>query len=352
MAGMKTPLLCCGIAILLAGCSSSRVSRYDEFEKARVERLCANAVSRPVFARTVVCLNAAIESFGFAPLTNVTVQLVTNPVVTATTNLTVTTVRQQQTTLLTNLVAASASHATNAPDTATAATAAPAAPNPPQVGETTATNRNESLSLGPNQSVRAVSTQVTTTRNVQTNELFGQVWLTRGWNEVATSETSEVVTRFTNLVVSATTNVTVRFAEEPARECYLFTEIAPPDFPLAPGESLIVLADGVRYSGTPATPRSGWTARRGFLTTWYRVSPETLLAIAKAREVKVRIKGNNGTLERTLNRASHERLRRFVLDCLTHGDREPAIQAARSGSRRRPTGGTARLQSAATPAAR
>lgn len=345
MAGMRTPLWCCGIAIVLTGCGSGRVARYDEFEKARVERLCANAVNRPVFARTVVCLNAAIESFGFSPFTNITVQLVTNPVVTATTNLTVTTVRQQQTTLLTNLVATPGSTQTNATDAASAA--APAAANPPNASQTSATSRNESLSFGPNQSVRAVSMQTTTTFGAQTNEVLGSVLLTRGLNEVLTTETNEVVTLVTNLLVSAVTNVTVRFAEEPLRECYLFTEIAPPDFPLAPGESLVVLADGVRYTGTPATPRSGWTGRRGFLTTWYRVSPETLLAIAKAREVKLRIRGANGTLERTLNRASHERLRRFALERLAPGGSTPEGSIAEGGTQRGARGQTARSATAA-----
>jgi hypothetical protein len=129
----------------------------------------------------------------------------------------------------------------------------------------------------------------------------------------------------------------VRFAETPVLECYLFTEIAPPDFPLMPGESLVVLADGARYACTNAVPRGGWRARRGFLTTWYRVSPEVLLAIARAREVQLRIKGSNGTLERTLNRASHQRLREFVAETLepkppSHSTKTPRLESSRHAS--------------------
>lgn len=332
---MKLPLACAAIAILLAGCSSGRISRYDPFEKVRVERLCANAVSRPVLGRTVVCLNAAVESLGFMPLTNTTVCFVTNPVVTATTNLTVTTIRQHQVARLTNAVVAAGSTATNAAETTPPDATAPAAA--PAGGLTTTHSRNESLSLGPNQSVRAASTQITTMRTEQTNAVHEGISVSHALNEVVTSETNQVVTLVTNLLVTPETNVTVRFADTPVLECYLFTEIAPPDFPLMPGESLVVLADGARYACTNAVPRGGWRARRGFLTTWYRVSPEVLLAIARAREVQLRIKGSNGTLERTLNRASHQRLREFVAETLepkppSRPTKTPRLESSRHAS--------------------
>ena len=72
----------------------------------KVDKLAGNAVSANVFARTLVCLNAARESKGLVALTNTTISFVTNYVVTATTNLTVTTSGNIQVAALTNSIAA------------------------------------------------------------------------------------------------------------------------------------------------------------------------------------------------------------------------------------------------------
>ena len=99
----------------------------------------------------------------------------------------------------------------------------------------------------------------------------------------------------------------------PLADYYLYTEIAPADFSLATGESLIVLADGVRYAACPpATIRVAET-RRGFLTTYYKVAPDVIVAIANSKEVKLRIKGTAGTLERTMNSSSRGNFREFLL---------------------------------------
>jgi hypothetical protein len=297
------------LAASFAGCSSSRVSRYDEFEKVKVDKMRGNAVSASVFARTLVCLNAARESKGFVAQTNVTVGFTTNYVVTSTTNLTVTTSGNQQIALLTNAVAAPAPAA----ETNGTAVIASAPANSGASGVTTATTRNETLSTAPNQTVRSGSIQVVTSLNSQATIGKDSLSITSGTNEVTTVETNYMVTTLTNQVAVPVTNVVVKTSENPLADYYLYTEIAPADFPLAPGESLIVLADGVRYGCTVATPQTAWESRRGFLTTYYKVAPDVIMTIANANEVKLRIKGTTGTLERTMSRGSRANFREFLL---------------------------------------
>ncbi|MCU0782955.1 MAG: hypothetical protein MUF81_02690 [Verrucomicrobia bacterium] len=292
-----------------AGCSSSRVSRYDEFEKVKVDKMRGNAVAGTVFARTIVCLNAVRESKGFVAQTNVNVSFTTNYVVTSTTNLTVTTSGNQQIALLTNAVAAPAPSA----ETNGIAVIATAPANSGASGVTTATTRNESLSTAPNQTVRSGSIQVVTSLNSQATIGKDSLSITSGTNEVSTVETNYLVTTLTNQVVTPVTNTVVKTSENPVADYYLYTEIAPADFPLAPGESLIVLADGVRYGCMVATPLTAWESRRGFLTTYYKVAPEVIVAIANAKEAKLRIKGTTGTLERKMNGSSRANFRKFLL---------------------------------------
>lgn len=294
------------VALSLAACSSSRTSHYDEFEKMKVDKLAGNSVSANVFSRTLVCLNAACESRGFVAMTNTTVSLTTNFVVSATTNLTVTTSGNTQVAALTNTVASATSLDTNAP-------VAPAPGPTGSTGVTTATARNESIATAPNQIVRSGSIQIVTTLNSQATVNQDSLSLTIGTNEVTTVETNYVITTVTNQVVTPVTNVLVKTSEHPVADYYLFTEIAPADFSLATGESLIVLADGVRYGCSMATPQTAWETRRGFLTTYYKVPPEVIVAIANAKEVKLRIKGTTGTMERTMNSSSRKNFREFLL---------------------------------------
>lgn len=297
------------LAVSLSGCSSSRVSRYDEFEKMKVDKMRRNAVSSTIFARTLVCLNAARESRGCVAGTNAIVSLTTNLVVTSMTNQTVTSSSNRQFASLTNAVAA--------PSPSAESNAAPAMASSPgnssASGVTTATTQNESLATAPNQLVRSGSIQVVTTLNTQATTGKDLLSITSGTNEVITVETNYIVTTITNQVVTPVTNVVVKTSEHPVADYYLYTEIAPADFPLAPGESLIVLADGVRYGCASATPQTAWESRRGYLTTYYKVAPDVILAIANAQEVKLRIKGTTGTLERKMSRGSRANFREFLL---------------------------------------
>ena len=301
-------LLC---VVTLAGCSFARVSRYDEFEKVKVDKMCGNAVSGAVFARTVVCLNAARESRGFVAQTNMTIAVTTNFVVTSTTNLTVTTSGNTQTALLTNAVAPSATTPMAETNNAAVTTSTPG--NSTASGVTTATARNESLATAPNQTVRSGSIQSVTTLNSQATVSRDLLSITSGTNDVVTVETNYIITTITNQVIAPVTNLVVKLSEQPVADYYLYTEIAPADFALAPGESLIVLADGVRYGCTVTPPQTAWESRRGFLTTYYRVAPEVVMAVANASEVKLRIRGTAGTLERKMNDGSRTHFREFLL---------------------------------------
>lgn len=293
------------VVLSLTACSSSRISHYDEFEKMKVDKLTGNSVSANVFSRTVVCLNAARESKGFVALTNTTISFTTNYVVTATTNLTVSTSGNVQVAALTNTIAPTIVD-TNAPAVASTG-------NNGSSGVTTATARNESIATAPNQHIRSGSIQIVTTLNSQATLNQDSLALTFGTNEVITVETNYVVTTITNQVVTPVTNTVVKTSENPLADYYLYTEIAPADFSLATGESLIVLADGVRYGCLPAPLQSAWETRRGFLTTYYKVAPDVIVAIANSKEVKLRIKGTAGTLERTMNSSSRGNFREFLL---------------------------------------
>ena len=302
---------CVLCAVSLSACSSSRVSRYDEFEKVKVDKMRGNSVSGTVFARTLVCLNAARESKGLVAQTNVTIAFTTNYVVTSTTNLTVTTSGNQQLAVLTNAVAAPASAPTAETNSTTFTPSTPG--NSTASGVTTATARNESISAAPNQNVRSGSIQSVTTFNSQATVNRDSLSITTGTNDVVTVETNYLITTITNQIVVPVTNMVVKLSDQPVADYYLYTEIAPADFSLASGESLIVLADGVRYGCTVTPPQTAWESRRGFLITYYKVAPEVVLAIANAREVKLRIRGTSGTLERQMNRSSRAHFREFLL---------------------------------------
>ncbi len=296
------------ISVSLAACSSSRISHYDEFEKIKVDKMAGNSVSANVFSRTLVCLNAARESKGFVAQTNTTISFTTNYVVTSTTNLTVATSGNTQIASLTNTIATTITAA----DTNITQVAVNSG-NSGSSGLTTSTARNESVAIAPNQNVRSGSIQVVTTLNGQVTLNRDSLSITSGTNEVITVETNYIVTTITNQIIAPVTNVVVKTSENPVSDYFLYTEIAPAEFSLAFGESLVVLADGVRFGCTQATPQTAWETRRGFLTTYYKVAPEVITAVANAKEVKLRIKGTTGTLERTMNGSSRENFRDFLL---------------------------------------
>lgn len=81
------------------------------------------------------------------------------------------------------------------------------------------------------------------------------------------------------------------------------------------GQSLILTVDGkeMRFAGNGSYNRRG-KPQPGFVseTALYEVSPDQLRQIAEARTVRVRIKGNNGLVEREFRPQNFERFREFV----------------------------------------
>jgi len=311
-------LLCC--AAVFAGCATGNHSRYDEFEKVKVDQMVGNNVhgSVTVFEKTIVCLNAMRETRWPGPITNQVVTYATNDVVSSVTNLTVNTSANQQVASATNavalpptaLVAAAVAGETNqsaanlnAPNNSTAS------------GETISTTSNQSEAASPNQKVTSGTVQTVRMLNNQITVTTNNFSITSGTNQIITSETNCVITTFTNQSVFPVTNLTVVSPDQPQADYYLLTEITPPpEFALQPGESLVLLIDGTRHAFAPAAPRSAWTTRRGFVTTFYKVPADVLVEVANADEVKLRIKGSNVTIERQLSRSCRQNLREFLLD--------------------------------------
>jgi hypothetical protein len=323
-------LLC---VIAAAGCSTSRVSRYDEFEKVKVDKMVGNDVNSQIFSRTVVCLNAMRETRWPLPATNQFITLQTNFVVSSVTNLTISSSSNEQVAANTNLTINPPSVRSDLPgetgETNTSLSLPSFASDTASGGTTISSARNESLAVAPNQSVFSRNIQRTTVLNNQSTVNTNSQAYTAGSTQTIMVETNMVVTTITNLVVTPHTNVVVVGSDQPAHDYYLFTEIAPSDFPLQPGESLVVLVDGVRHGLTASLPQSGWTGRKGFLTTFYKVQPEVVSGIANAREVKLRIKGGAGAIERNMSWASRDRVRSFLVKSFAVTDK-PAGKNSKS----------------------
>src|SRR6185295_5877427 len=52
-------------AILLAGCAGTAkkgMSRYDDFDGVKVDQMVGNAISKGMFEKTIICLNARRET--------------------------------------------------------------------------------------------------------------------------------------------------------------------------------------------------------------------------------------------------------------------------------------------------
>ena len=313
----KLVLLFCAAG--LGGCATGNMSRFDEFEKVKVDRMVGNDVqgSFTVFEKTIVCLNAMRETHWAEPLTNKAVNYVTNYVVTSVTNLTVSTSANQQIASATNamtLPSATFVPAAVAGETNQSTANVNSPNNSTANGETISTTSNQSVAASPNQKVTSGTVQTVRMLNNQVTVATNNLSITSGTNQIITFETNYVITTFTNQSVLPLTNVTVVSPEQPLADYYLFTEITPPpDFMLSPGESLVLLIDGDRHAFAPTPPRSGWATRRGFLTTFYKVPADVLIGVANAGEVKLRIKGNNSTIERQLSRSSRQEIREFLL---------------------------------------
>lgn len=313
-------------AILLAGCAGTAkkgMSRYDDFDGVKVDQMIGNAISKGMFEKTIICLNARRETRQVTAITNVTVASVTNQIVNAITNQTISVSTNFLVTTMTNLVPAGAAQSAPAPSgggesvnpALADATALPPLTNTPATISTNLTvtlASNQSGSAGPsqatanNQLVRTLNNQITTTSNNLTVALMT--------NLAVSAETNEVVNYVTNTYYTSVTNTTIVPANYLASEYYLYTEMTPPaDFTLQTGESLVLLVDGVRYGFSQSPPAAAFIGRKGFTTGIYRVPPQVLVAIANAQEVRLRFKGVNSVIERDMNQSSRENFKTFLL---------------------------------------
>jgi hypothetical protein len=294
------PLFGC---LLLAGCAGRHpegTARYDNFDSVKVEQMVGNNVSGSVFSKTIVCLNARRETRLITALTNTVVTTVTNPpVITPVTNVTITLATNFQWSTMTNLEPAQAGPPVPvAGETAQGAvvetnvTAAVVQTNTaPLLGTnlTISVANNNSGAIAPNQRV-ANSQQMRTFNNLLSSR-SNNLNVTLMTNLVVTAETNQTVIFLTNITVMSLTNHFVTPANVLDYDYFLYTELIPPaDFTLATGESLILLVDGVRYGFTNSPSGTAFVARRGYTSNLYRATPEALVAIANAKEVKIRFR--------------------------------------------------------------
>ncbi|MFM1770496.1 MAG: hypothetical protein RJA22_3025 [Verrucomicrobiota bacterium] len=336
------------LALLTAGCTHvhrNGTSHVDEFDAIQVDQMTGNEIDSAILSKSILCLNARRETRRVTVTTNTAVLSQTNTTVTPVTNLTVSVATNYQYTVMTNLTPLAGPLPGGAPAPAAGdPTANPAVGTPPPAVEIStnamaatpaqqATNltltlaNNASTIIAPTQtsasqqSVRSYNNQLTTTSNNLTVSLLT--------NRVVTGETNLVVTWLTNTSIVTITNVVLTPTNYTVSDYFLVSELVPPpDFTLAGGESLILLVDGVRHGFTSGQSGTAFVSRRGFSSTLYRVPPTLLVDIANAKEVRVRFKGANNTLERTMSNASKRSFREFLLKYL--GAEAPATaQAAR-----------------------
>jgi hypothetical protein len=313
-------------AILLAGCSGVHkkgISRYDDYDAVKVDQMVGNNVSGAAFQKTLVCLNARRESRRVTAITNTIVTPVTNATVNAITNQTISVATNLLFTTMTNLApplpgVPAAGHTAEEVAATTAAAETNTVVTVTNPGPAITTNvtvslaANQSATTAPNQT--AANNQFVRTFNNQITTASNQLTVSLMTNLVVTAETNQVVSYATNYAVSSVTNTTITPTNFQAHDYFLYTELTPPpDFTLQTGESLVLLVDGVRYgySQTPST--TAFVGRRGFTSGLYRVPPEVLVAIANAKEVRIRFKGVNTTVERTMNEGSKRNFKAFLV---------------------------------------
>ena len=313
------------VVALLVGCAGGHpkgTARYDTFDSVKVEQMVGNNVSGSVFSKTIVCLNARREARLITDMTNTVVTTVTNPpVIIPVTNVVVSLATNFQWTAMTNLEPALAGPPVPVAgelavgavvETNVTATVTPTN-TPPALGTnvTISVANNSSGAIAPNQ--RVANTQQMRTFNNLLSTRSNNLYFTMMTNLVVTAETNQTVSFLTNITVVSVTNHIVTPTNGLDFDYFLYTElIPPPDFTLATGESLILLVDGVRFGFTNAPSGTAFVARRGYTSNLYRATPEALIAIANAREVKIRFKGVNNVVERTMSPTSRMNFRKFV----------------------------------------
>jgi hypothetical protein len=309
------------LAFLISGClfSKKATTYVDTFDSIKVDQMMANNISAAPFQKTIVCLNARRETRRVGTLTNVSVTLVTNSTIYYVTNLTITSITNQSRTLSTNAQAQPAplkTEGTNETagatgETNTVVTLAQAIP-PNSTNDTVTTANNVTISKSPSQLASTANFQLLQNRQITINNTNGSIMTAD--NQTVSVETNAVVNAVTNLSLVLTTNFNVIYTNQMARDYYIYSEFTPPqDFTLASGESLVLLVDGTRWGLTPTNSQTLFLARKGYQATLYRVSPELLTDIANARQVKVRLKGNNSVIEKDMNTGSRSQFRKFLL---------------------------------------
>jgi hypothetical protein len=326
-ARIKTPMKILTVllaAILLAGCAGPRPkgsARFDEYDAVKIEQMTGNNVSRRVLQKTIVCLNARRETRPITALTNSIVTTVTNQTVNAVTNITVSTSTNLVYSIMTNLSPALPVAVVTPSGDAATETNAPAAAAPASAALSTnltiSVANNASGTVSPNQ--RQASSQMVRTLNNQLTSSSNNLSVALMTNMVVTAETNLVVNYATNTSIVSVTNVIVTPTNGVAYDYFLFTEMmAPPDFtPVQQGETLVLLIDGVRHAFANAQSSAAVVSRKGFATALYRVTPETLVALANAKEVRLRVRGATSVIERGMNDSSRKNFRDFVLKFFT-----------------------------------
>ncbi|MEW6158559.1 MAG: hypothetical protein AB1813_14090 [Verrucomicrobiota bacterium] len=309
------------LLISISGCAPFRNSssaRHDPFDDVEIEQMAGNDVSGRIFERTLLCLNARRETRPAQAITNYIIQLRTNIVIVPLTNQTVTLVTNRSRTSATNqipppLIASAPAEAEpkTTPGGTHAEDSSRWAANT-LTNQTATSTSNSTLSKSGAQTVATSSLQSQVTIQVTANTPTASV--TTAETEWVTAETNLAVSFSTNVVITSATNEVVIAPSKPRHDYFLYTELTPPpDFTLANGESLVLLVDGIRHGLTATNSQAALVARKGFLTALYRVDPQLLVDIANAREVKVRVRGQQSIVEKAMSVRSRNRLKTYLL---------------------------------------
>jgi hypothetical protein len=314
---------------LLVGCSSTHrkgISQVDEFDAVKVDQMVGNNISSAPLQKVIVCINARRETHQISALTNLDVRVLTNATINSVTNEIVTFATNYLVTTMTNLMPAQPGQTPPPAPTGEAAAAAAAtvtdnptvaATNAPVVqGSTNVTAslaQNNSSTAGP--TARGANAQIVRTYNNQINTQSNNLSITMMTNLVVTAETNTTVGYLTNYSVANVTNMTIAPANMLEHEYFIYTEMVPPaDFVMqSGGESLVLLVDGTRYGLSTSPSGTAFVGRKGFNSNLYRVSPELLVAIANANEVRFRFKGVSSVVEGSMNERSRRNFKTFLV---------------------------------------
>lgn len=284
--------------------------------------MIGNNVSAGPFQRTIVCLNARRETRVLTLVTNQSVIQTTNLTLNWSTNITFTLSTNRQFAFSTNQTTGAGPIPDSEQPVGDAMHTASERAAGPGTNITVSTAHGFSVSRSGNQTLTSISLQRQRSVSATGSESNAVVALSE--NEVVSVETNLVVTVTTNVVVNTITNTVLVPTNLPLREYYLVVEYTPPpDFTLQSGESLVLIVDGVRHALVQATTRGVLEPRRGFAVAAYRASPQLFVDIANAKEVKLRLKGNNAVIEKTMSPQSRTNFRNFLLKHFASNESAP-----------------------------